>query len=119
MLPSRFCGEVGTSGIEAGYYQSVEALSSNIGKILIMLVDVSASLSFALNSSNAKWVDVELHHLIAMPDEAHKLALSGLQRGIGHHIQEADMQSADILRACALRLYYELALILQAFEARQ
>ena len=78
LLPRGFVGEVGARRVEAGYYQGVEALGADGGEVLVMLVDVSARLALAFDGSDAEWVDVELHDLIAPADEAQKLTLGSL-----------------------------------------
>ena len=117
LLPRGFVGEVGARRVETGYYQGVKTLGADGSEILVILIDVSARLGIALDGSDAERVDVELHDLIAPADEAQKLALGGLQRGIGHHVQEADVQGADVLIARARRLYDELALVFEALKA--
>ncbi len=42
-------------------------------------------------------IDIELGDRIARPDEADELALGRGQCRIGHHVQQADVQLADIL----------------------
>jgi hypothetical protein len=56
-------------------------------------------------------MDVELHDLIATPDQAHVLLFRHHQRCVGHHIQQADVEFAYILSAGAFQAQDVLPLL--------
>ena len=61
-------------------------------------------------------MDIELGDLVALPDQAEELALGGLQGGVGHHVQQPDMQLADVLVQGPIRVEDLLALVAQALK---
>ena len=52
-------------------------------------------------------------------DQAEELALGRRERGIRHHIEQPDMQLADLLMDRVVRRQHGFALALQAFKCRQ
>ena len=42
-------------------------------------------------------VDIELGDLVALSDQPEELALGRLQGGVGHHVQQPDVELADVL----------------------
>ena len=58
----------------------------------------------------------KLRDRIALADQAQELPFGGLERGIGHHVEQADMQFANILLVGMTRRQHAQALALQLFE---
>ena len=46
-------------------------------------------------------MDVELRDAVGVADEAQELALGGFECAVGHEVQQADVQFADVLLAGA------------------
>ena len=89
----RWLGDVGARNderIQTGLAQVVE--SGVIG------INVSGGLGAARQAGNGKGVNVELHDLVAVADEAHVLLLGYRKGGIRHHVQQPDVELADVLR---------------------
>ena len=62
---------------------------------------------------------VDLRDLVRVPDQLHELLLSHLQGRIRHHIQQADVQFADVLLQGRAQAQNFLAGFAQAFKGRQ
>ena len=67
----------------------------------------------------AEGMDVELGDLIALADQAEELALGGGQGRVRHHVEQADMQLADVLMQGPAGVEDVLPLVAQAGEGRQ
>ena len=65
-----------------------------------MGVDICLCLGASVDASDGKWMNVELRDAVAASDESEKLALCGLQGGVWHHIEQADMQLSNVLLVC-------------------
>ena len=42
-------------------------------------------------------MNVELHNLVAVANEAHVLLFGDAQRSIGHHVEQANVQFTNVL----------------------
>ena len=84
--------------IGAGNDQRVQARLSKVFKLSVVRVNVGGRVRTARQAGNRKRVDVELRDLVAVADKPHVLLLSNGKRGIGHHVQQADMKFSNVLR---------------------
>ena len=74
-----------------------------VREVRVVGLDVRARLRAAGQAGHAEGVDVDLGDAIAGADEAHVLLLGHQQRGVRHHVQQADVELADVLRAAHAR----------------
>ena len=65
-----------------------------------------------------KWVYMELSDLVALADQTEKLALRRLQGRIRHHVEQSNVELADVLLLRSLRRQHGGAIVLQALERR-
>ena len=110
-------GRVGDVG--AGDDERVQARRLEVREVGVVGLDVGARLRAAGQAGDAEGVDVDLGDAVAGADEAHVLLLGHQQRGVRHHVQQADVELADVLRLGALDGEDVLALGTQALERRQ
>ena len=61
---------------------------------------------------------VELGDRIALTDQPEELAFGRRQRLVRHHVQQTDVQLADVLVQRTVRRQHIDALLSQAFESR-
>ena len=64
-------------------------------------------------------MDVELRDRVGLADQTEELAFGRLQRGVRHHVQEADMEFADLLVRSAVGRQHRDAVLAQALEGGQ
>jgi hypothetical protein len=58
----------------------------------------AAAFLAARDGVQGEWVHIELGDGVALADQPEELPLGGLQGGVRHHVEQADVQFADILR---------------------
>ncbi len=118
-LPEGFQRQIRLGHVGAGDDQCVEAFLLQVLEVLVVLLDVIASLRPALELRQGERMDIELRDLVALADQAEELALGGRECRVGHHVQEPDVQRADLLLLREVAGQYGLALAPQAGKGGQ
>jgi hypothetical protein len=118
-LPEGLVRQVGLGDIGAGDDEGIQAVLADALEGLVITLDVGPGLGLAWQGLETEGVNVELGDLIALADEAEKLAFGRRQGGVRHHVAQADVQLADVLLVGAGRVQDVLALGAQALEGRQ
>ena len=90
-LPEGLVAQLRSGDIGAGDDQGIESLGLDLIQGFVILIDMRLSLLAAWQIGDGERVQIKLRDLIAFTDQAKELALGGLQRGIGHHVQQADV----------------------------
>ena len=88
-------------------------------EVSVVGLDMGARRFTAGQARDAEGIDVDLGDAVAGPDEAHVLLLGHQQGSVGHHVEQAHVQLADVLVLGALDAEHLLALGAQALERRQ
>ena len=68
---------------------------------------------------NRERVNVKLRNLVAIAHQVDELPFGGRQRRIGHHVQKADMQLADVLLQCITEIQDFQAITSKSGKGRQ
>ena len=118
-LPEGLVREVGLGDIGASDDEGIQAVLADTLEGLVISLDVGPGLGLAGQGLETEGVNVELGDLIALADEAEKLALGRRQGGVRHHVAQADVQFANVLLVGAGWVQDVLSLGTQALEGRQ
>ena len=70
-------------------------------EVFVVAVDVRLHFGAARYARDGEDVDVELRDAVGVADEAQELAFGRFECAVGHDVQEADVQFADVLLAGA------------------
>jgi hypothetical protein len=89
----------GVGHVRAGDDQRVEPVALEVLEGLVVRVDVGLDRGLRAEPGDGERVDVDLHDLVGATDQPDELLLGHVQRGVGHHVEQADVQLADVLRA--------------------
>ncbi len=96
-LPEWLIDEMWFDDVCARDDQRVEAFLSEILETEIVLRNMRPGRLAAIQPGQRERVDEELRNRVAAADKMDELPLGCLQRRIRHHVQEADVQLADVL----------------------
>ena len=118
-LPEGLVRQVGLGDIGAGDDEGIQAVLADALEGLVITLDIGPGLGPAWQGLETEGVHVKLGDLIALADEAEKLAFGRRQGGVRHHVAQANVQFADVLLVGAGRVQDILALGAQALEGRQ
>src|SRR5512139_1843063 len=88
--------------IGAGDDERIESLLLHLLEAFVILVHMLLSLGAALQLLEGEGMHVELRDLVALAYEAEELPLGRLQRRIGHHVEQSDMEFANILTSVVI-----------------
>lgn len=116
-VPERFLFEGGVGDVGAGDDEGVDTDFLEVVEGGVMLVDVGLGVWGAAEAGEGEGVDIELGDLVTVADKAHKLLFGDTEGGIGHHIEEADMEFADILVESVVEGEDFLAVLAQVIES--
>ena len=108
--------EVGVQRVGAGEDDGIQAVAREVVEVFVMAVDVGLHVGAARHAGDGEDVDVELRDAVGVADEAQELALGGFERAVGHEVQQADVQFADVLLAGAADVEDFLAFGAQAVK---
>ncbi len=89
--PEGLIGNIVTNGIGAGDDQGVEPVLPQTTKIFVVRLDITLRLGAARVGIHGKGVHVDLSDPIARADQPQELALGCFERGVRHHVQQADV----------------------------
>ncbi len=118
-LPERFLGQIALGHICPGDDQGVQAVLLDLLKALVEFRDVLGGLGAAFELLEGERMHVELGDLVALPHEAKELALGGRQGGVRHHVEQSDVEFANVLVDGELPGNHRLPFLDQAAERRQ
>jgi hypothetical protein len=118
-LPERLFGQFRALHVGAGDDQRVQPAGLDLLEALVKALDVRTALGSARQLFQRERVHVELGDLVALADQPEELPLGGRQRGVRHHVEQADVQLADILMHGLVARQDGLALLFQAGEGGQ
>ena len=118
-LPEGLLVERGIDDVGAGNDQRIEPVRGQLLELEIVLADMFRGFGVAFELRDGKRVDVELRDRVAAADQANELPLGGGECRVRHHIEQADVQLADVLLARPVQRQYGLAALSQHFEGRQ
>jgi hypothetical protein len=118
-FPESFLLERRVCDVCAGDDQRIESRVSQGVKVAVVPLNVAERIGAAFQFRQGKRVDEKLRNAVTAADEAYELALGGPQRRIRHHVQEADVQLANILVDRTIDRQHLVALIAQVTEGRQ
>ena len=96
-FPEGLRGQLGSDHIGTGDDQRIQSLLLDFLHRLVVLIDVGLRRGAAFQFRQGKRVHVELRYRVALADQSEKLPLCSRQRRVGHHVQQTDMQFANIL----------------------
>ncbi len=102
--------------IGAGNNQCIQALLLDFCEILIVVGNMLRRFFTTWQGVKSKGVDMELGNQVAACDKAVELALCCRQCGVRHHVQQPDMQFADILIPGAFTGEDFKSLVFEAFK---
>ena len=94
---------MGVSDIGAADNQRVQAFLADLLERFIVSVDMRLSFRASLHAVNRERMDMKLGDLVAGADQTEKLPFRGFQGGVGHNVQQADMQFAYRLMPGSIR----------------
>ena len=114
--PEALASEIGIGGIGSGDDERVQPLLLEGFEVPVVGGHVRASPRTAFLASHAEGVNIYLGDAVAAADEAQELALGRLQGRIRHHVQQPDVQLADVLAGRPFRAEDIEPLRLQACE---
>ncbi len=117
-IPENLLGQVGADDVDAGHDQRVEPLRADLLEALVVAIDVRARGRRTRQRVERERVDEKLRDRVALADQAQKLALGRLERGVRHHVEQADVQLADILPERGARRQHAQAVALELGEGR-
>ncbi len=118
-LPEGLVRQIGMAHVGTGDDERVQPFRPDAIEIPVITVDVRLGRGGPLQLPEGEGIDIELGDLIALVDEAQELPLRGGQDRIRHHVQEPDVQLADILLQRLVRFQDRLALSAQMLERRE
>ena len=118
-MPEVFLIQAWVGHVGAGDDQGVQPFFLDAFEGRVVLVDISLRVGAALQARHGKDMHIKLGDLVAVANQAHELAFSDLQRGIRHHIQQANVQLTNILRRRSRKRQHFLAPLAQALETGQ
>ena len=87
--------------------------------VLVVTGDIGLGGFAAGQPGDGEAVDVEVRRLAGAADQAHELLFGHLECGIRHHVEQPDVQGADVLAAGVVQREDGLPLAPQLAECRQ
>ena len=117
-FPENFLRQVGADHVGAGNDQRIQSLLANLLEAVVVAIDVRARLGIARQGVERKRVHEKLRDRVAFADQPEELLLGRAERRVGHHVEQPDMQLANILVRGEPGIQYAHALAAQAFETR-
>ncbi len=96
-LPEGLRTEFGPGDIRSGDDEGVQPGRAQLIEALVVALHMGAALGRARDAVERERVDIELRDLIALTHQTEELPLGGLERGIRHHVEQADVHLADVL----------------------
>ena len=102
--------------VGAGEDDGVQAVAREVVEVFVVRVNVGLHFGAARHAGDGEDVDVELRDAVGVADEAQELAFGRFERAVGHDVQEADVQFADVLLAGAADVKDFLAFGAQAVK---
>ncbi len=118
-LPERLLFERRVCDVCARDDQRIEARIAQGLEVAVVPVDVTDRLLATFEGRKGKRINEELGNAVAAADQADELALGRPQRRIRHHVQEADVQFADVLVYRAIERQHFVTLVAKVTEGRQ
>ena len=118
-LPERLVLERRVRDVGARNDERIQALFPHVLETAVVALDVVGRLRAAIELRQGERVDEELGNPVAAADQPDELPLGGLQRRVGHHVEKADVQLADVLVHRAVERQHLVPLFLEVREGRQ
>ena len=93
---NRRLGDIGP-----GDNEGVQTRVAQVVEVGVIRVNIRLRLGAARQAGDGEGMHVKLHDLVATPHQAHILLFRHHQRRVGHHIEQPDVEFADVLSAGA------------------